>query len=397
MKIKHLLLPTLACLVLCAVSEAEPTASVLTSPAAPLTERDKKQMADEVKQGQDGAAEVAKQLKLCKDKDLNERVDRIGQRLALVVNSTHYAAEYGNDRVFPFVWHFHVIEDKSFNAFSLPGGQVYVNTGLLKAVRSDDELAGVLGHEMTHSAHHHIQSLSHEQSKMTGQMLAGMLVAIFAHVNPNDMANLAQGAQYTQMGILNIKYSQQAERDADHGGTIVMQKAGYNPVGMLTFMERLGDFENASPHFDLGILQDHPESAERVSLLTQELKEMNVPVSVTAVRQVTNAPHASLHPAVGGGEDIVFVNHTLPTLADPDGSRAKDIVTKFNALLDAGLQLYQINYQGNEVLISDKPLITLTSADAALHPGETPESLARAAGDALRSGIYAQSFSSSRL
>ena len=199
------------------------------------------------------------------------------------------------------------------------------------------------------------------------------------------------------MGILNTKYSQQAERDADHGGTIVMQKAGYNPVGMLTFMERLGDFENASPQFDMGILQDHPESAERVSLITAELKEMNVPVSVTAVRQVTNAPHASLHPAAGGGEDIVFVNHTLPTLADPDGSRAKDIVTKFNALLDAGLQLYQINYQGNEVLVSDKPLITMTPADAALHPGETPETLARAAGDALRSGIYAQSFSSSRL
>ena len=396
MKINRLLLP-IACLSLTAIVRAEPTTSIQTSPAAPLTDRDKKQMADEVKQGQDGAAEVAKQLKPAKDKDMQARVDAIGQRIALVVNSTHYAAEYGNDKVFPFVWHFHVLEDKSVNAFSLPGGQVYVNSGLMKQVRSDDELAGVLGHEMTHSAHHHIQSLSHEQSKMTGQMLAGMLAAILAHVNPQDMANLAQGVQYTQMGIMNIKYSQQAERDADHGGTIVMQKAGFNPVGMLTFMERLGDFENASPHFDLGILQDHPEAAERVALITEELKEMNVPVTVTAVRQVTNAPHASLHPAAGGGEDIVFVNHTLPTLADPDGTRAQAIVTRFNTLLDAGLQLYQVSYSGDQVLISDKPLITLTPADAALHPGQTPESLARAAGDALRSGIYAQSFSSSRL
>ena len=396
MKINRLLLP-IACLSLTAIVRAEPTASVLTSTAAPLTDRDKKQMADEVKQGQDGAAEVAKQLKPAKDKDMQARVDAIGQRIALVVNSTHFAAEYGNDKVFPFVWHFHVLEDKSVNAFSLPGGQVYVNSGLMKQVRSDDELAGVLGHEMTHSAHHHIQSLSHEQSKMTGQMLAGMLAAILGHVNPQDMANLAQGVQYTQMGIMNTKYSQQAERDADHGGTIVMQKAGFNPVGMLTFMERLGDFENASPHFEMGILQDHPEAAERVALITEELKEMNVPVTVGAVRQVTNAPHASLHPAAGGGEDIVFVNHTLPTLADPDGSRAKAIVTRFNTLLDAGLQLYQVSYSGDQVLISDKPLITLTPADAALHPGQTPESLARAAGDALRSGIYAQSFSSSRL
>ncbi len=220
-------------------------------------------------------------------------------------------------------------------------------------MRSDDELAGVLGHEMTHSAHHHIQSLSHEQSKMSTEMMAGLIAAIFAHVPARDIGNLAAGAQYTQLGIMNIKYSQQAERDADHGGTIVMQKAGFNPVGMLTFMERLGDFENFGPHIEAGILQDHPEASERIALITQELKEMNVPVSVGAVRQVTNAPLATTHPDSGGGQDIVFVNRTLPALADPDGSRTRAIVTKFNTLLNAGLQLYQVSYSGDQVLCLD--------------------------------------------
>ena len=371
-----------------------PDPSIQTSAPAPLSDKDQKQMADEVKQGEDAAKEIAKQLKLSTDSAVSDRVNKIGQRLATVVNATHYPAQYGNDRVYPFAWHFHVVEDKQINAFSLPGGQVYVNTGLLKDVRSDDELAGVLSHEMTHSAHHHIQSLSHEQSKMNTEMMAGLLAAILAHVPGRDLGNLAQGAQYAQTGIMNIKYSQQAERDADHGGTILMQKAGYDPVAMLTFMQRLGDFENAGPKVDLGIFRDHPETAERVGLISQELQAMNVPVTVSAVRKVTNAPHASCHPAASGGQDILFVGRTLPTLSDPDLNRAKTIVAKFNTLLDGGLQMYQVSVSGSQVLVSDRPLITMTAADVSLHPGQTPESLAQAAGNALRSGIYAQSFSS---
>jgi len=380
--------------------------SVQTSSPLPLTDRDKKQMANEVKQGQDAASDIAKQVaaddaarkdKKEMDPALLDRVNRIGQRLALTVNTTRYPAEYGNDTVFPFVWHFHILEDKEVNAFSLPGGQVYINTGLLKTVRSDDELAGVLGHEMTHSAHHHIQSLSHEQSKMSSEMIAGLLAAIIAKVPPRDIGNLAQGVSYTQMGIMNIKYSQQAERDADHGGTIVMQKAGFNPVAMLTFMQRLGDFESFGPQIEAGILRNHPPAPERVALITEELQQMNVPVTVSAVRQVTNAPHASAHPAADGGQDIVFASSTLPTLADPDGSRVRAIVTKFNTLLDSGLMLYQVGYSGDKVLVSDQPLITITPADVALHPGETPEALAKAAGSALRNGIYAQTFSSAKL
>jgi hypothetical protein len=367
------------------------------SPPPPLSDRDKKQMADEIKQGQDAAADVAKEAKLVKDKAQNDRVNAIGQRLAAVANTTQYPAGYGNDRVFPFAWHFHIIEDKEINAFSLPGGQVYINSGLLKNVRSDDELAGVLGHEMTHSAHHHIQSLSHEQSKMSTEMIAGLLAAVLAHVPSQDIGNLAAGAQYAQLGIMNTKYSQQAERDADHGGTILMQKAGFNPVGMLTFMQRLGDYENETPKVQLGIFQDHPEAADRVAAISQELSQMNVPITVGEIRQVTNAPHATYQQSPTGGEDIVFAGRTLPALSDPDLNRTKAIVTKFNSLLDGGIQLYQIEYSGDQVLVSDQPLITITQADLALHPGATPEALAQAASNALRSGIYSQAFSSIKM
>lgn len=368
------------------------------SPAPPvLSARDKAQAADEAKQGADASAEVNKTVKLVTDKAVLDRVNAIGQKIAAVANVTTYSALYGNDKTYPFTWHFFVIQDKDVNAFSLPGGYVYINDGLLKFVRTDDELAGVLAHEITHAAHHHIQSLSHEQSKMNTEMIGGLLAAIVAHVSPRDIANLAAGAQYTQMGILNTRYSQAAERDADHGGTILMQKAGYNPVAMLTFMQRLADIEARSPKIEMGILMDHPYTTERVGLIGEQLTSMKIPVTAIAVREATDAPRAMVHPAAGGGEDIVYASRTLPTLADPDLNRAKAFVTQFNSLLDGGLQMYQIASSGNQVLVSDRPLITFTPADAALHPGQTPETLAKAASDALRSGIYAQSFSSSKL
>ena len=165
---------------------------------------------------------------------------------------------------------------------------------------------------------------------------------------------------------------------------------------MLTFMEQLGDFENRGPSVNAGIFQDHPETAERVAAISRELGEMNVPVTTGAVRRVTAAPHAVAHQDPAGGMDIVFNRRNLPTLADPDGDRVAAIVNKFNASLDAGLQLYQVGASGNQVLLSDRPLITIVPNDVALHPGLSPDALAQAAADALRSGIYAQAFVSAK-
>ena len=389
----------LAGLSLCraAVADDQLISVQTVSPPPALSAQDRRQMADEIKQGQDAAAEIAKSGKIVKDEAENERVNRIGQRLAVIADSVQIPQGYGNDRVYPFTWHFHIIEDKSVNAFSLPGGQVYINSGLLKVVRSDDELAGVLGHEMTHSAHHHIQALSHEQSKMSSAMAAGLLAAILAHVPASDIGNLAAGAQYTALGIMNTKYSKPAESDADHGGTIMMAKAGFNPVGMLTFMERLGDFENASPHVEMGIFQDHPEAADRVAAITAELAEMHVPITPGAIRKVTDAPHAVAHQDPAGGIDIEFNHHMLPTNSYQYIYLVPENVSKFNSSLDGGLQLYQVEASGNEVLLSDRPLITISQADLALHPGQTAATLAQAASDALRGGIYAQAFTSNKL
>ena len=362
--------------------------SLASTPA--LSDKDRHQADDERQQGEKAAADVAKSVKFVTDKAQVDRVNRIGQRLAAIANTTVIPAQYGNDRLYPFTWHFYVIKDKDVNAFSLPGGYVYINSGLLERVRSDDELAGVLGHEITHAAHHHIQSLSHEQSKMSTQMAVGMIAAVLAKLPPQDMANLLNGAGLLQESVMNLHFSQAAERDADHGGTMLMSKAGYNPVGMLTFMELLLDLHRRQPDINYGIYQNHPYEEERVKAIQTELAQMDVPVTPKAVRMVTSAARVALAPAEGPNRRLLFGDQTVATLVDPTGERAQAAMTQLNGLLDAGLQLYQVRSENAVLLVAERPILSFTPADAALQNGADPQSLAATACAALRRGLWAQ-------
>src|SRR5579872_2476080 len=117
----------------------------------------------EVKLGRENAAENDKNIKLVTDAAVVDRVNRIGQEIAAVANSVEIPAIWGTPNVKKFAYTFKVVDDKDVNAYSLPGGFIYVNKGLLDYVHSDDELAGVLAHEITHAAHHHMVKLMHEQ------------------------------------------------------------------------------------------------------------------------------------------------------------------------------------------------------------------------------------------
>lgn len=362
--------------------------SLASSPA--LSAKDKRQADDESKQGEKAAAEIAKFVKFVTDKDKQSRVNTIGQRLATVANSTAIPAQYGNDRVYPFTWHFYVIKDPDVNAFSLPGGYVYINSGLLDRVRSDDELAGVLGHEITHATHHHLQSLSHEQSKMSTQMAIGMLAAVLARLPARDIANLANAGGVLAEGVLNVHFGQAAERDADHGGTLLMSKAGYNPVGMLTFMQLLLDLHRRQPDINYGIYQNHPYEEDRVKAIKVELAQMDVPVTPKSVRLVTSAPRMSVAPAEGTTRRLLFGDQTVATLADQTGRRSEAAVAQINVLLDAGLQLYQVRSENAVLLVADRPVLAFTPADAALQNGADPHTLAMQASAALRRGLWAQ-------
>lgn len=366
-----------------------------TPPA--LSAKDKHQMEDEQKQGAQAADQIAKQLTLSKDKALNDRVNTIGQKIAAIANVTKIPAGFGNDQIYPFTWTFHVVDIKDVNAFTLPGGYVYVNKGLLDFVRSDDELAAVLAHEITHAAHHHSSALQHQASKMNSNaLLVALLAAELAAGASGKDGNgaIMQGgivAAQAEQGILNNHYSENAERDADHGGLILMQKAGYNPAGMLTFMERLQDQEQRSPTVQMGIYQDHPFTDERIGLIQAQMKDMGINVTPADIVTVTRPDRFSFK-LNGTVATLSLGDQVIGKLSDPHGDRANALVGALNAQMMRGLEGYQIDASGSNLLLSGQPILALTADDAVLAGVESSMDAAQALEKGIQRAVYIASF-----
>jgi antitoxin (DNA-binding transcriptional repressor) of toxin-antitoxin stability system len=337
----------------------------------------------EVKMGREAAAEIAKTAKFCQDKALVARVDAIGAKIAAIADTTQVHAGFGNDKVVKYHYTYHVIDNKEVNAFSLPGGFIYVYKGMLDLISTDDELAAVLGHETAHAAHHHVSTLDHEANKMSNAMLLGVLAAIVGHVNPGDIAGLYTGASYGIQGELNNVFSDAAERDADHTGMIYMQKAGYNPVGMLTMLARLGQQEKESPDIDMGFLRDHPLTPDRIAAAKDELASLGVAVNAETIRSADDALPTNTVTITVGGKPVI-------TLAAADRASAEEAATRLDKEL-ATLQMYEVKSDGPNLIVRGDTLLTFTDADAAVQsPPNTPDLAAANAMHALKLVLWQQ-------
>ena len=187
-----------------------------------------------------------------------KRVTEIGLRLA-------HVSERPN-----LPWTYHILNDKQVNALAAPGGFIFVTSGLLTFVKSDNELAFVLGHETTHVAHRHAVDLAQKDMQLQlGAMLISQL--LFG-------GNLTAG-QLAQLGraLIDAKYSREKEAEADHYGVIFAKKAGFDPTASVTFMERLQNFEGGSSS-GIPWLASHPDTPSRVAALREELRQMGYQV-----------------------------------------------------------------------------------------------------------------------
>src|SRR5947207_19493 len=168
----------------------------------------------DVQVGQESATQVRKQMTMLKDPFLNQYVSSIGKRLA--------NAQEAKDIGFPFT--FEVVADPSNNAFALPGGPMFINSGLLKAVDNEAQLAGVMGHEMSHVILRHG---THEATKANGvAILAGGLGSLLGG------GKLAESVVGLGANSVVLKFSRDAESEADALGSRLMAASGYNPVEM---------------------------------------------------------------------------------------------------------------------------------------------------------------------
>lgn len=359
--------------------------------------------AHEVTLGQEAVAEAAKQYKLSGNAADLKHIRDIGAKLATAANTKTVVAVYGVDTITKFDYAFDIIEDKDINAFCVPGGHIYVYRGLLDFVQSDDELAAVIAHETTHAAHHHMVFLLKRQAALENAEAIALLATIMSGAKGTDVYNIAQGIALLNIAKIN-GYGMQAERDADAGAVRYMMTAGYNPVGLLTFMERLA----RNPEFvDLGIYRSHPLDAERVNATRNLLTKLGVPINR---RAVTNSAKATVtagktegappsgNAMLGPGSDTPGVLLSGKVIYRPAATEAKtsqqlaqEAADRINAALDLGLKIFEVKTDAaaGAVTARDTVLIRVSDADAKLM-GSTPAQAAQSAATAIRNIIIMQ-------
>ena len=337
----------------------------------------------EIKIGREAHEEMLKSgMKLISDPAMLSRVTTIGARLANVANKTVIPATYGTENRTPYTYRFHIVDDKDVNAFALPGGWLYVNKGLLDYVQSDDELAGVLAHEVIHAAHHHILKLQKEQDKLNTQLAIGAIAAIFAKVPVADTGNLITGLQLVALQKVN-GYSQQAERDADGAGFELTRLAGFNPVGALTFMERLARDQRNRPEVDLGIFRTHPPEKQRVASLKSKLDLAAIPINR---RQTTNQLRLSVLPAKNQSVIFELQLDGRVVLTSTDKAYLTQVSSVLDKALDVPTELFDVTKSSSSVLIRGNIVFTIRSSDLKL--GQNPETVADKARDAIRAALF---------
>ena len=171
-----------------------------------------------------------------------------------------------------FAWTLFLIRDRSINAFALPGGYMGVHLGLIGAVSSRDELAAVLGHELTHVTQRHISRLISQQGRTTPWVIGAMILgALAASKSPQAASALITGGQAVAVQS-NLNFSRDMEREADRIGFNVMQDAGFDTRGAGTIFEKLQQASRLNDNGAFPYLRSHPLTTQRIAEVQARLQ-----------------------------------------------------------------------------------------------------------------------------
>jgi len=163
-----------------------------------------------------------------------------------------------------FSWNVFLVRDKSVNAFALPGGYMGVHLGLIAVVANRDELASVMGHELSHVSQRHIARMQDQQGKQTPFLIGAMILGVLAASRSPDAANalIMGGSAGVAQGQLN--FSRDMEREADRLGFNVMTQAGFNAQGMVGMFQKLNQASRLNDSGGFPYLRSHPLTTERI-------------------------------------------------------------------------------------------------------------------------------------
>ena len=190
------------------------------------------------------------------DPQVSEYIGLVGSQLASQANDGDFRFE------------FFVVDDGQINAFAMPGGFIGVNAGLILTSENENELAGVLAHEVAHVTQRHIARSLYDSQRSSIMSLAAMLAAVLlgaaADLGGEAIGGLATGAQSAAIQR-QINFTRAHEYEADRIGMDVLSRAGFDPSGMASFFEKLSRRTSASSRVIPEMLRTHPVSTGRIS------------------------------------------------------------------------------------------------------------------------------------
>ncbi len=211
-------------------------------------------ISQEISMGKAILKQLRKQVSFVQDLEIDGYVSLVGR--LLVKKGVGFS---------PFHFHFFVIKDDTFNAFSVPGGYIFVNSGVFEHINSEDELAGILAHEMAHNLCRHIARRIQTAEKMQVLTLAAIIAAIL--LGSPKVVNAVGATSIALAQTKMLAYSRADEEEADRVGFQILTKAGYNPWGMVELMKKLARQSDFAIEMTYRYLLTHPLPQERLNYL----------------------------------------------------------------------------------------------------------------------------------
>jgi Zn-dependent protease with chaperone function len=205
----------------------------------------------EIQAGKQAAAQTYKQYPVLPESNpISQYVQQLGRKLV----------QFAPGEQWPY--QFHVINEKDINAFALPGGPLFVNLGTIQAADNEAQLAGVMSHELSHIIQRHATRAATKQYK--AQLGLGILGAL---IGGSAIGQLAGAGVSFAAGSYFLKNSRQSEKEADLLGTDIMYDAGYDPIQLPKFFQKIEAEGDQGPQF----LSDHPNPGNRIEYVQKEI------------------------------------------------------------------------------------------------------------------------------
>ncbi len=258
-----------------------------------------------------------------------------------------------------FSWDVLLVRDKSVNAFALPGGFMGVHLGLIAAVSNRDELASVMGHELSHVSQRHIARMQEQQGRQTPWLVGAMIVGVLAASRSPDAANAMIMGGTASVAQNQLNFSRDMEREADRLGFNVLTQAGFEPQGMVGMFQKLAQASRLNDSGGYPYLRSHPLTTERMADMQSRIGPNLPPAATTSLEHAMMGARARALLATRV-DDAQLLTQSLVRDWTPDLPPAKQA-----ALLYAGVMAHAQLGQANQARDAMARLMQLTASDPA--------------------------------